>query len=188
MQPNTVLCAAMVLGFAAVATRTQTVSAPAPLAAKIAVLDMQGVLVSTKEGSQAIAAMQAGLEKKKAQLQKEQTAIETLEDKLRKGATTLSDEERARLSDEIQKRKRNLTRDADDLNTEAEQESSKLNQDLTAKMVAVIDKYAAQKGYTLVLDGNPPVVWAAQATNISTEIVQQYDQARPAAAKPDAKK
>jgi outer membrane protein len=188
MQPNTILSAALVLGLAAVATRTQTVSAPAPLAAKIAVLDMQGVIVSTKEGSQAIAAMQAGFDRKKAQLQKEQAAIEALEDKLRRGTTTLSEEERSRLSDEIQKRKRNLQHDADDLNAEAEQEGAKLNQDLTAKVIAVIDKYAAQKGYTLVLDGNPPVVWAAQATNISTEIVQQYDQARPVAAKPDAKK
>jgi outer membrane protein len=46
----------------------------------------------------------------------------------------------------------------------------------------VIEKYATQNGFALVLDvSNPqtPVLWAASAIDITNDIVKLYDQANP---------
>ena len=56
-------------------------------------------------------------------------------------------------------------------------------QELGGKMMAVVEKYAQQNGFAIVIDvSNPqtPVLWAAQAIDITAEIVKLYDQANPA--------
>jgi hypothetical protein len=49
-------------------------------------------------------------------------------------------------------------------------------------MMAVVEKYAQSNGLAMVIDvSNPqtPVLWAAQAVDITAEIVKLYDQANP---------
>jgi outer membrane protein len=62
-------------------------------------------------------------------------------------------------------------------------------------MLAIIEKYATQNGYALVLDVSnqqtSPVLWAASSVDITNDIVKLYDQANPgsgagSAAKPSA--
>ena len=64
-------------------------------------------------------------------------------------------------------------------------------QELGGKMMAVLEKYATQNGFAVVLDvSNPqtPVLWAASAVDITNDIVKLYDQAYPGtAAAPAAK-
>jgi outer membrane protein len=48
--------------------------------------------------------------------------------------------------------------------------------------MAVLEKFATANGYALVLDvSNPqtPVLWAASAIDITSDIVKLYDQANP---------
>ena len=55
-------------------------------------------------------------------------------------------------------------------------------QELGSKMMAVLEKFATANGYALVIDvSNPqtPVLWAAQAIDITADIVKLYDQANP---------
>jgi outer membrane protein len=52
-------------------------------------------------------------------------------------------------------------------------------------MMAVIEKYAKDKGYSLILDvsnPNTPVLFASSAIDITQDIVTQYDQTSPGAA------
>jgi outer membrane protein len=58
-------------------------------------------------------------------------------------------------------------------------------QELGGKMMAVLEKYATQNAFAVVLDvSNPqtPVLWAASAVDITNDIVKLYDQAYPGAA------
>ena len=99
-------------------------------------------------------------------------------------------EAQQKLNNEIAAKKKTFDRDADDLNAEVEQEDGKLMQDLTVKMGGVIDEYAKQNSYTVVMDATQPVLWAAETANITPDIVKLYDQKHPAAAPaaPPAKK
>ncbi|HEY1341567.1 MAG TPA: OmpH family outer membrane protein [Bryobacteraceae bacterium] len=183
MKPGNISVAALVLAFAALVSRTQTAAAPAPVAAKVAIVDFQSAVLQTKGGRQSIAAMQARLDPKKVELQKIQEHMQALQEQLTKGAATLSSAASEKIEDELDALKRELSHKSEDYNAEAEKEQSKLTQELNGKMVAVIQKYAGEKGYTMVMDaGNPQaqvVVWAAPPTVITDEVVRAYDAANP---------
>jgi outer membrane protein len=97
---------------------------------------------------------------------------------------------RQQLSEEMAAKKKVFDRDAQDLNDDAEAADGQLMQEITGKMGAVIDEYAKQNGYTVVMDAAQPVLWAAETANITPDIVKLYDQKHPVpqAAAPAAKK
>ena len=119
---------------------------------------------------------------KKAELDKKQADIASLQDQLRKGSATMSDEAKAKLMRDIDANNKSLQRDTEDAQADLEQEQGKIMQELGNKVMAVLEKYATANGYAIVLDvSNPqtPVLWAASAIDITNDIVKLYDQANP---------
>jgi outer membrane protein len=83
---------------------------------------------------------------------------------------------------EIDSNQKSLQRETEDAQSDLDQEQGKVMQELGNKMMAVVEKYATQNGFAVVLDvSNPqtPVLWAASAVDITPEIVKLYDQANP---------
>ena len=188
MKKNFVVTTALVLGVAALA-RAQ---AQAPT--KIAIVNMQGAILSTKDGQKAQQELQAKFSPKKAELDKKQSDLAGLQDQLRKGNATLSDEAKLKIQNDITSGQKSLTRDGEDFDAEVQQEEQKLMGDLWQKMMDVVTKYATQNGYAMVVDvsNQQTVIWADPSTIITAEVVKLYDQAHPqtgapaAAAKPAA--
>lgn len=90
----------------------------------------------------------------------------------------MSEEKRNQLARDIDEKKKRLERDAQDAQEDFQTEQQKLLQGLGARMMALLEKYAKDNGYTLILDtGNPntPVLWASQATDITQDLVTLYD-------------
>jgi outer membrane protein len=178
---NSLLAVALVLGAVALTVRSQTATPKPPaLAAKIAVVSMRDAMLATLDGKAAVAQMQVKFEPLRAKLEKEDAAIQSQENQLRNGAATMPPEPRQKLADEISLRKKKLQRDLDDLNTDAQAEDNRLMQDVSTKMGAVVDQYAKQNGYTVVIDASAPLLWASESANVTPDIVKAYDQAHPA--------
>jgi outer membrane protein len=78
-----------------------------------------------------------------------------------------------------------VNRDTQDARSDLDEAQGKVMNELGGKMMAVMEKYATQNGYAVVLDvSNPqtPVLWAASAVDITNDIVKLYDQAYPGTA------
>jgi len=76
-----------------------------------------------------------------------------------------------------------LNRETQDAQADLDEAQGKLMQELGNKMMAIVEKYATQNAFALVLDvSNPqtPVLWAASSVDITNDIVKLYDQANPA--------
>jgi outer membrane protein len=156
----------------------------APMPTKIAIINIQAAILQTKEGQKASNELQTKFNPRKSTLEKRQTDIQTLQEQLRKGSATMSDEAKAKLERDIDSNTKALNRDAEDLNADVDQDQNRLMNDLGTKMMAVIEQYATQNAYSVVLDvSNPqsPVLWAAAASNITPDIIRLYDQAHPEA-------
>jgi outer membrane protein len=183
---NSLLAVAFVFGAVALTVRSQTAT-PKPVAVapatKIAVVAMRDAMLATLDGKAAIAQMQTEFEPRRTKLEKEDAAIQGLEAQIRNGNTTISAENRQRMADEVSARKKRLERDLEDLNTEAQAKDSQLMQDVSSKMGAIVDQYAKQNGYTVVIDASAPLLWASESANVTPDIVKAYDQAHPAAKK-----
>ena len=165
--------------------------AQAQTATKIGIIHVQNAILSTKDGQKAAAELQARFAPKKAELDKKQSSIAALQDQYRKGAATMSDDAKLKLTRDIDTNTKALNRDTEDAQAELDSEQGKLMQDLGQKMMAVLDKYAKENGFGVVLDvSNPqtPVLWASNGVDITNDIVTLYDKANVGAAGASAAK
>jgi outer membrane protein len=181
LKKNFVVFPALVLGMAAMA-HAQT-------PAKVAIIHVQNAILQTKDGQKAASDLQGRFAPKKAALDKKQADIAALQDTLRKGSATMSEEAKAKLMRDIDANNKSLQRDTEDAQADLDAEQGKIMQELGNKVMAVLEKYATGNGYALVLDvSNPqtPVLWASQTIDITGDIVKLYDQANPGTGAPAA--
>jgi outer membrane protein len=174
---------AVVFALAAGLALGQT-AAPPPSSGKVATMAFQAAIFETKDGQKALADLQAKFNPVKARLDAKRTEIAKNEDALRKGQNTLSPEAQQKLARDIDIATKSLNRDTDDANADLEQENQRLVNELAGKMIAIVGKYAADKGYSMVLDigsQNTPVIWASNTVDITRDAIAAYDAGAPAA-------
>jgi outer membrane protein len=173
----------------AMAALALVLPAAAQNAGKIGVINLQTAIVGTKAGQKASNDIQARFNPKKAELEKRQSDIGQLQEQLNRGGTTQSEEERNRLTREIDQKTKALNRETEDARAELDQAEQKIMSELGGGIMAAIDKYAKDNGYMLVLDiSSPqtPVVYRSDSIEITKDIIELYDKRAqsPAAAVP----
>jgi outer membrane protein len=176
LNKNLVALSVVALGLTAVA------HAQAAAPTKIAVISVQQAILQTKDGQTASAALAAKFTPKRQALEKKQSDIAALQDQMKKGSATMSEEAKNKLARDIDSSQKGLQRDSEDFDADVQQEEGKIMQDLGQKMMDVIIKYATQNGFAAVLDVSSqqtPVLWADPSAEITTEIIKLYDQAHP---------
>ena len=152
---------------------------------KVAVINIQTAITGTNEGKQAAADLQTKYNPRQAELDQTRKQIEDLQTRLRNGATTLSDEEKARLAQEGDRLTRSYQRKQQEFQEDGNEDQREIVDRIGRKMLDVIDKYSKQDGYAVVFDisaQNTPVVYAANQIDITQDIVKLYDEAYPAKA------
>ena len=187
------LFAMTVLG-AGMALAQAPAAAPAAASApptKVAVIQIQAALAATKEGQKAAADLEVKLSPRKKDLDGKQAEIKDLQERLQRGGNTLSDSAKEDLTRNIDTKTKSYNRELEDAQAELEQEQQKVVGTLGQKMMAVIDKYAQQNGFAIVLDvssQNTPVLYASNTVDITKEVIDLYDKtvftATPAPAAP----
>src|ERR1700723_751219 len=145
---------------------------------KFAVINIQGAIISPKDGQKAAAELNAKTAPKKKELEQKQNEINSLQDQLNKGSNTLSDTAKNDLYKNIEAKKKNLQREVEDAQADLEADQNKLLQQLGQKILAVIEKYSRDNGFTLVVDVSSPqtpVLYASPSIDITKEIIELYD-------------
>jgi outer membrane protein len=170
------LLSAFVLGVAALA------HAQAAASSKVAIIHVQNAILQTKDGQKAQGDLNSKFTPKKTALEKKQQDIAALQEQMKKGSATMSDDAKNKIARDIDANQKSLQRDSEDFESDVQQEEGKIMQDLGQKMMDVIIKYATQNGFSMVVDvSNPqtPVLWADPSVDITNEIIKLYDQAHP---------
>lgn len=165
-----------VFGFCALATALSTFGYAQQI--KIATINIQGALVSTKDGQKAGADLESKAAPKRKTVESRQNEINSLKDQLQKGQNTLSEAAKNDLYRTIDQKTKALNRDMQDIQDELDGEQQKVLNELGQKIYAVVAKYGQEKGYTMVLDiSNPqtPIVWASNSIDITKDIIELYD-------------
>jgi outer membrane protein len=151
----------------------------APVAAKVAIIQFQQAVGATNEGQRDFAELRKKFEPKQTQLKAESDEIDTLKKQLQSQGATMSDSARASLTKQIDDKTKSLQRSAEDAQNDFQSEMGETYQKLAEKVYQVVQSYATQAGYTLVLDASAqqsPVLWANQGTDISQAVVEAYNQ------------
>lgn len=175
MIKNLFVFPALAVGFAALA---HAQAAPT----KVAIISVQQAILQTKDGQTASAALQAKFMPKRQEIEKKQASIQALQDQMKKGSATMSEDAKTKLQRDIDSNTKALQREGEDFDADVQQEEGRIMQDLGQKIMDVIIKYATQNGYAMVLDVSnqqTPVLWADPSADITTEIIKLYDAAHP---------
>ncbi len=147
-------------------------------AAKVGVISVQGAIVGTHDGQKASQELEVKFNPKKKEFDTRQSEIAQLQDQYNKGGSVMNEDKRNQLARDIDEKKKRLERDMQDANEELQSEQQKVLQGLGQRMMAVIEKYAKDNGYTMILDvsnPNTPVLYASSGIDITQDIVQLYD-------------
>lgn len=161
-------------------------SLPAPAAAatapagppKVAVIAFQVAVAQTNEGQRNY----TDLEKKYAPREQKAKAlndeIESLTKQFQAQGSTLADAERATRLKAIDDKKKELDRMTEDLKSDGNQDVQQMYNTLASKVFDVMSAYAAQQGYTMVLDMSQqttPVLYAAPSLDITKAVIDAYN-------------
>ena len=152
---------------------------------KIAVINIQSAIVSTKDGQKAAAELETKFGPRRKQVDGRQAEVAGLREQLQKGQNTLSEAAKNELYRNIDQKTKALNRDMEDAQAELQQDQDRLIQDLSQKIMVVLDKYAKDNGFTLVLDVSSPqnpVLFASNTIDITKDIVDLYDKSSAAMA------
>jgi outer membrane protein len=165
------------------ATPATSALPPAPATFKIGVIQAELALFQTREGQAAKAELDKKFGPRAEVLQRAKADIDELQSRLERGGTTMAQAAKDELQRQITAKTRNLQRDAQDFQDEQQAEGNKVMADLEEKMKAVIYKFAADNGLSLILnvtEENSPVLYVATSLDITQAIIDAYDKAYPA--------
>jgi len=174
-----VLLASGLVLSAAAQTPAAPAASPQPAApAKIAVIAFQMAVGGTNEGQRDFADLQKKYAPKEAALKSLSDEIDNLTKQLQAQGASLSEVERNNRAKAIDDKKKQLDRETEDLRNDGQQDMQDLYNNLASKVYDVLQSYAQQQGYTLVLDisqQQTPVLYASNATFITKAVIDAYN-------------
>lgn len=200
------LCLLLVASLAVLA-QTKTASAaqpaattpttvPAPAVTKIGIINVQQAILQSNEGQREFQTLATKLAPRQAELQKLNTDVQDLRKQLETQGDKLNEQARSDLAKSLDAKQKTLQRNADDYQSDVQQQQNEIAQKILEKMGPVIDKYAKENQYSLIMDVSNPwpqgeVLWAGPSVDITKAVVDLYNAASgvpaPAPATPAAR-
>jgi outer membrane protein len=192
------LAAACVLSAGAAWGQGSPAAGTAAAGGKVGVLNVRQAILSTAEGKLASAELQSQFAPRQTELENMNKQINDLRQRLAACEGKCSQEEIARLQRQGEILARQLQRKQDEMQEDANAAQAEVFDRLGRKVNDVLDRYARESGFILLLDysaQNTPIVNFSNTIDVTQDIVRLYDQAypvkagtgtpaKPAAAKP----
>jgi outer membrane protein len=147
-------------------------------APKVGIISMQGAIAGTKDGQKALQELETKFNPKQKEFDGRRNELAQLQDQYSKGGNLMSEDKRGQLARDIDEKKKRLDRDVQDAQEEVQSEQQRLVQGLAQRVMAVVDKYAKDNGFTIILDDSSPstpILWASTGIDITQDIIGLYD-------------
>jgi outer membrane protein len=160
---------------AASTTANSVVAAPN----KVAIINIQAAIANSNEGQRDLEALQKKFEPKQIELKSLSDEVDNLKKQLAAQTDKLNDEERTKRVQAIDSKQKTLQRNLEDAQNDYQTQSNEIAQRIGTKVMQVLDKYAKQNGFAMVIDVSTqqsPVLWAAQSVDITKPIIEAYNQ------------
>lgn len=180
-------------GSVAAANPAPASAAPAPASAtpsgitRIGIINIQNAILMTNEGRRDFEALQKKFEPTQTSLNSLNQEVENLKKQLQAQGEKLNEQSRSDMVKNIETKQKSLQRQVEDAQAEFQGQQNEIANRIGGKLLDVLDKYAKSNGYSVVLDVSSqqsPVLWAAQSTDVTQEIVNAYNSQSGVAAPP----
>jgi outer membrane protein len=139
--------------------------------AKIAVLNIQEVIVNSSAGIAAKGTIEKRMQTLRQELEKEQKALEAFQEEMRKRASVWSEEKKQEQAIEFQKRRRDLGIKQEDANVEMKHLQDRHLAPIMAQLESIVQDVARAKGLSMILP-NHAVLYHDESIDITNEVVK----------------
>jgi outer membrane protein len=176
------MAAMCLLGTAAVHAQGAAAAPGSASSGKVGVISIRQAIASTAEGKQAGAELQSQFAPRQNELEGLNKQIADVRQRLDSGGGKLSQEETARLTRQGELLTRQLQRKQDEYQEDVNAAQSDVFDRIGRKMVDVLDRYARENGYIVILDSsaqNSPILFNSTNIDVTQDIVRLYDGAYP---------
>jgi len=190
-----VLLFAVVLSLAARAQTGTAAAAPAaaaPAAAppaatspitgvnKVGIINIQGAILASNEGRRDLETLDKKFDPKRTELQNLNKEIEDLKKQLSTQGDKMNEEARGSLVRNLETKQKAMQRASEDAQNDYQQQQSEIAQRILQKMAPVIDKFAKDNQYSLLMDVSQPwpqgqVLWFGANTDVTKAVVDLYN-------------
>ena len=157
---------------------------PQAFPAKIALVAFEQCVVATNEGQRALADVQKKYEPKQAALEDLGNQIASLQKQLQGAPASMTDEQRASITKNLDSKQKQYDRDMDDDKASYTSDLQEAYAKVAQKVNAVLVSYVEKNGYTILLDVGSQqsnVMWAARepSSDITEEVIKGYNASTP---------
>jgi len=163
----------------------------APSVPKIAVIDVQKLVVESAAGKEAQGRVKKVVDAKQVEGEKLQKDLQSLQQRITDQGPSMNDDKRDQLNKEYQEKGIAYKRFQDDAQRDVQTAQQKELADLEKRVLPVINQVGKEKGYTLIFNKFAPgmLVYADDAVDITDEVLRRFNTqvTVPPAAKPAAK-
>jgi outer membrane protein len=168
------------------AAPTAAAPASAPAAAfvtginKVGIINIQGAILASNEGRRDLEALDKKFDPKRNELQNLNKEIEDLKKQLNTQGEKMNEEARNNLVHSLEAKQKQMQRNSEDAQNEYQQQQSEIAQRILQKMAPVIDKFAKDNQYSLLIDVSQPwpqgqVLWFGGNVDVTKTVVDLYN-------------
>lgn len=178
------LALAIALPLTAFAQAGPAATAPAatgPQPSKVGIINIQAAIVGSNEGQQELEKLKTRFEPKQAALEQQAKEIDDLQKQLNTQGDKLNDATRDKMRRDVEAKQRTYQRAVEDTRSEVQSAQDEMLNKIGNKIMPVLDRYAREHGYALILDSSQPfpqgpLLWAnVPSVDLTKEIVDLYN-------------
>ncbi|HEY2931912.1 MAG TPA: OmpH family outer membrane protein [Acidobacteriota bacterium] len=159
-----------------------------PALTKIGVIDLARALAESAEGQRDFAQVQIWVNEQNENLKKQEVDYNSRRNRYMQEQLKMSADARADTERQIQEGETRLRRQQEDLNQELNQRRQTILNRLGTKMQQVIQQYAQDNGYLVIMVAQEGMfAFVAPAGDLTDQLIKLYDVKNPVAAAPPKK-
>lgn len=146
-------------------------------APKIAVIDVQKLVVESAAGKEAQGRVKKIIDAKQGDADKLQKELQALQQRLTDQGPSMTDDKREQLNKEYQEKGIAFKRFQDDAQREVQEAQQKELGELEKRVLPVINQVGKEKGYTLIFNKYAPgmLVYADDSVDITDEVLRRFN-------------
>jgi outer membrane protein len=150
--------------------------APFPAGAKVAYINIQRIASESAEGKTSTAKVNALQQKKAAELNEKNKALQGDQQKLQASGSVMSENARAELEKKIERQQVEVQRATQDAQQELQELQQELQGAFQQKLMPIVQQIAQEKGLQLLFSvADSGLVWGDPGLDVTQDVIKRFD-------------
>lgn len=143
---------------------------------RIAVIDVQRVLIHSKAGKRARESFEKEFRNKQRILDEKSKQYEKMEKDLTKNLSIMNEETLKQRSEALEKKKKELVRAKEDFSDELRRKQEEMRMTIFKQIQSVVNEFGKSRGYSVILaKDNAGVIYMSDSVDVTEMVIDLYD-------------